>query len=231
MITDIFLLITVYVYVLLIIAVGIKLREAGFKAGLTRKMIHLFAGDSIIILPLFSSRWWPAMIPIGLALGIGLIFTFAKESSISKAMIETGDVKAHAYGPVYYIISILALVLLFWNYQFVAIASTFIMAWGDGMASIIAAKAKNRHRFPFGSRSLEGSTAMFLFSLLGSIVSLAGYNLLGSALPLELGLKACLTASLAATAAEALTEGPIRHYDNFTVPAVASLILWLILGC
>ncbi len=226
---DLTILIAVYIYVLCIIGVGELIRRRGRHPGITRKMIHFLAGDAILILPLFSSPVWPAMIPIGLGLMVAFAFTFLKRSPITTAMIEPGDTAVHAYGPVYYIISILILVLAFWEWKLPAMAATFIMAWGDGAATLVARRFRKRHLFPWGDKSLEGSLGMLMFSLAGSLLSLAACIALGVQIPIMKGLAACIAGSLVGTLVEALTVGSIRPFDNFTVPLISALAIWLII--
>ncbi len=226
---DLAILLAVYIYVLCTIGVGELIRRRGKHPGITRKMIHFLAGDAIIILPMFSSPIWPALIPIGLGLVVALAFTFLKKSPITTAMIEPGDAAVHAYGPVYYIISILILVLAFWEWKLPAMAATFIMAWGDGAATLVAKRFRKRHVFPWGDKSLEGSLGMLLFSLAGSLLSLAACIAFGVQIPPVDGLVACIVGSLVGTLVEAVTVGAMRPFDNFTVPLASALAIWFLI--
>ena len=140
-----------------------------------------------------------------------------------------------AYGPVYYIISILIMVPLFWGdhgeLSFIAATATMVMAWGDGMASFIPRKLKKVHKYPFSEKSLEGSLSMFIFSFLGSILALTVCTVLGG-VPRPLSLYEILAlATIAAavgTVVEAFTLGPLRHFDNFTVPLVVAAVLYFV---
>jgi len=103
-----------------------------------------------------------------------------------------------------------------------------VMAWGDGAASAITPSLKRRHVYPFSDKSLEGSTMMFLFAFLGALIS---YLIATSAGILFASLAAililCLLGAFIGTVAEAFTLGPIRAFDNFTVPFACAIALYL----
>ncbi|RLE80373.1 MAG: hypothetical protein DRJ52_06550 [Thermoprotei archaeon] len=233
---DILLVVAVYIYVMVLIYVSELLRRTkGLSAAFTRRMIHLFAGDAILLLPLFSHWIYPFMIPLGLAILVSLVFTFKKSSFITTSMIEEGDVVLHAYGPVYYILSILIMVPLFWGkggeLSFIAATAAMVMAWGDGTASLIPKKLKKVHKYPFSDKSFEGSLSMFVFSFLGSLLALVLCNLWGGVpRPLmihEVFLLALISA-VTGTVVEAITLGPLRHFDNFTVPFAVAAVLYIV---
>jgi dolichol kinase len=106
-------------------------------------------------------------------------------------------------------------------------AATMVMAWGDGAASAIAPSLKKRHLYPFSDKSFEGSTMMFIFAFLGALVaySLSLYTGIMSASFISvLGL--CILGAFVGAVAEALTVGPIRAFDNFTVPFACAIALF-----
>ena len=125
------LVITIYFYVILLIVVSsILVERKHLGTAFTRRTIHLLAGDAFLLLPLFTSPWYPATIPIGLALITVYSFKFRKESTITRSMVEKEDASLHAYGPVYYILSILILLFWLWERKDVAMSAVMVMAWG-----------------------------------------------------------------------------------------------------
>jgi len=219
------------VFVLVIILIGaveLLRRKLNLGAYTTRRAIHLFAGDSILFVPFFSSVMYPLLLPIGMGVITALSFALRKQSFLTQSMIdEKRYSRLHAYGPVFYIISIAVLLLALWSQRPIIMAATMVMAWGDGAASAITPSLKKRHLYPFSDKSLEGSTMMFIFALLGALVaySLALHaGIMSANLVSVLGL--CVLAALAGTGAEALTVGPIRAFDNFTVPFVCAVALF-----
>lgn len=217
------IVLAVYVYVLaLLIVAEIARRKLSLKSTFTRHIIHLFAGASVLVLPLTSEWYYPFMIPVGLGLVVGLALAFAKKSFISTAMVDEREhTGAHAYGPLYYIISIGVLILVGWSRRDLVMASVMIMAWGDGAASTFAPFIKNRHKYSFSQKSIEGSMLMFLAGFLGASLALLISSTLYVAVPLSRILTTALVGSLVGTVVELLTVGPLQPFDNFTVPFVA----------
>jgi len=227
---DLGLVVAVYVFVILVIAVSELLRKRlNLGAYTTRRAIHLLAGDAILSIPFFSNVVYPLLLPIGMGLMTGLSLATRKESFLTQTMVdEKRYSRVHAYGPVFYIISIGVLLLAFWSQKPIVMAATMIMAWGDGAASAITPSLRKRHVHPFSDKSLEGSTMMFVFAFLGALVSYliatsTGiiYASYGSVMML------CALGAFVGTVAEALTLGPIRPFDNFTVPFASALVLYL----
>jgi len=103
------------------------------------------------------------------------------------------------------------------------------MAWGDGAASALTPSLKKRHLYPFSDKSFEGSAMMFVFAFLGALVAYVialSTGILSASLVSVLTL--CALGAMAGTVAEALTVGPIRAFDNFTVPFACALALFLV---
>jgi len=141
---------------------------------------------------------------------------------------ETRYSRLHAYGPVFYIISIGVLLVALWSQKPIVMAATMIMAWGDGAASAITPSLRKRHRHPFSDKSFEGSTMMFIFAFLGSLLA---YSIATSTEIISANVSSilalCMIGALVGTVAEALTLGPIRAFDNFTVPFACAAALYL----
>jgi len=227
---DLALVVLVYVFVILVIAASELLRrQLNLGAYTTRRAIHLLAGDAILSIPFFSNVIYPLLLPIGMGLMTGLSFATRKQSFLTQTMIdETRYSRLHAYGPVFYIISIGVLLLALWSQKPIVMAATMIMAWGDGAASAITPWLKKRHLYPFSDKSLEGSTMMFVFALLGALFSyfVAWSTGIVSANFASIFIL-CLVGAIVGTVAEALTLGPIRAFDNFTVPFTSAAALYL----
>ena len=227
---DLGLVAAVYVLVILIIGISEFLRKRlNLGAYTTRRAIHLLAGDIILLIPFFSSVIYPLLIPIGLGLMTALSFATRKGSFITQTMVdEKRYSRLHAYGPVFYIISIGVLLLSLWSQKPIVMAATMVMAWGDGAASAITPSLKKRHVYPISDKSLEGSTMMFVFAFLGALLSYMVAMWTGS---ISTNLSSIILLSVigafVGTVAEALTLGPIRAFDNFTVPFTCAAALYL----
>lgn len=227
---DLGLVVVVYVYVILVIAVSELLRKRrNLDAYTTRRAIHLLAGDSILLLPFFSNVIYPLLLPVGMGLMTGLSFALRKQSFLTQSMVdEKRYSRLHAYVPVFYIISIGILLITLWSQKPIVMAAIMVMAWGDGAASAITPSLGKRHLYPFSDKSLEGSTMMFIFAFLGALLS---YSIAASTGIFAAGLNSilllCTLGAFVGTVAEGLTLGPIRAFDNFTVPFACAAVLYL----
>ena len=224
---DLSLVFAIYFYVILLIVISsILVERKSVGTTFTRRSIHLLAGDAFLLLPLFTSPWYPATIPIGLALITVYSFKFRKESTITRSMVEKEDASLHAYGPVYYILSILILLFWLWEHKDVAMSAVMVMAWGDGAASLVPKKLAKVHKYPFSDKSLEGTLTMFAFGFLGSVVAFTIATYLGvRVFTVSQILVLTVFASAAGAITEAMTLGPLRSFDNFTVPLLTALAL------
>jgi len=226
---DLGLVIAVFAYVILLIAIAETLRKKlNLGSYTTRRAIHLLAGDVILSVPWFSSVIYPLMLPIGMGLMTALAFSLGKGSFLTQSMIDKKRYAGlHSYGPVFYIISIGVLLLTLWDQKAIVMAATMIMAWGDGAASAITPSLKNRHVYPFSDKSIEGSTMMFIFAFFGALISYLTATFAG-VVSASVGsmLTLCVVGALVGTIAEAFTLGPIRAFDNFTVPFACAVALY-----
>ncbi|HDD63909.1 MAG: hypothetical protein B6U94_03635 [Thermofilum sp. ex4484_79] len=217
--------------VLFIYIVEIIRRKMNLPTSFTRRMIHFFAGDAVLLIPFFTYQIYP-LIVLFLMATLTTVGIMKKEGFFSTSMVEKGDVVLHAYGPVYYIISVLIMTALFWNeLRYITMVATMVMAWGDGVASLIPKYLKKLHKYPWCDKSIEGSLSMLLFSLFGALLALSIANSFNSTpkvfLPMEI-LMISLLASIVGTVAEAISMGAIRHFDNFSVPFSVALVLYLL---
>ena len=216
----------IYLYVMGVVAFARYLRGRGISPRLTRRLIHLLAGDGIMVIPLFTSVLYPLIICIGLG-ALTFYGLYRGLEAFRETMRDDLGDGLRVYGPFYYIVSIALLLLLFWNEKWVVIAGTLVMAWGDGMASMVASMVRRRHLI-FGSKSVEGLLGMYSFSALGITAALLVSSLLeGVAYDLSWAACTVLAGAAVASIVELATQGPISAFDNFTVPLLTSTFLYL----
>jgi dolichol kinase len=179
------------------------------------------------VLAIFDN-WYIGVIPFATFIVINYIIWRYK-------LLGAIDGAESSPGTVYFALSVSILFLAFWrtgspaDRGYIAAAGTMAMTWGDALAAIIG-KAWGRHRYTIagGTRSWEGSLAMFVAS--ATAMALVLLLIPGSALspltaPLAVptALAAALAAALLATAAEAIS--PIGT-DNISVPLIAGLTVF-----
>ncbi len=183
---------------------------------LVRKVVHIGTGHVLLI------AWW-LQIPTWLCVSAGVTFTaIALASHQTNILPMLNDVGRKTYGVFYYALSITVLVGLLWDrYPQYAVIGVMVMSWGDGMAALVG-KRFGKHTFIYmgNKRSLEGSLAMFVTSLLVMLGIFASGHSLS---PRDIGV-AIPVAAIAALL-EAFSPGGT---DNLSVPlASASLSYFL----
>jgi phytol kinase len=210
-----------YAYVLAVLgAAEIARRCFDVSAYLTRKLVHVGVGTWVLpTVFLFHSWIWAVLPP----------FTFLVVNAIamkrgSFRSIEGNDPRN--YGPVFFPVAFLIVLPLYWDVhlRFAAAAGILCMAWGDPVASAYGRAFGRRHYSIMGStRSLEGSGAMFVASLLAAAFALsvtAGFGPGGVAL-----------VSVCTAAAAAMTEAvSFWGADDLTIPLVAAGVAALVGG-
>ena len=152
------------------------------SSNITRKAIHIFSG------PLYLESWnfysntnighySSTIVPLFILLGLylnknkkigGLISRDSKELKITSNV-------GISNGPCIYICVLLILNLIGWKdiHSILAITN---MAYGDGFSDIVGRRYGKRKWYFNKNKSLVGTCAFFLFSILGSMIHLHSYN-------------------------------------------------------
>ncbi|MCS6882848.1 MAG: phosphatidate cytidylyltransferase [Oscillochloridaceae bacterium] len=212
---------------LLVLAEVIR-RWRGYPQDFTRKIVHIGAGMWVFgVLALFDT-WYIGIIPFASFIVINYFLWRYK-------VLQAMDAPDSSPGTVYFALSITLLFLALWRTNspddkgYIAAAGTMAMTWGDSMAAIIG-KRFGRHRYNVagGTRSWEGSAAMFVAAAISMFLTLVLVP--GSALgpltpPLTSGaaIAATLTGALVAAVAEAFSPAGT---DNLSVPLLAGAVVF-----
>jgi uncharacterized protein (TIGR00297 family) len=183
---------------------------------ITRKLVHILTGILIFFtLPLFQSG-----IP---ALLLAVVFIVVNFAAVQFGLLQgMHGTHRRTYGTVYYPLSFLVLVLLFWDSaQFIISVSILILALSDAIAAIIGENLPRPHEYRLTSdnKSYEGSAAMFVTTLIISVAAMRYFHLTA------LGTNSVLIGiaiALFTTGWEAISS---RGFDNLTVPLSAALML------
>ncbi|MEO8503111.1 MAG: DUF92 domain-containing protein [Acidobacteriota bacterium] len=193
---------------------------AGLSRGeLVRKTVHMSVGAlAFAVRPLgpgLSAACAALAVLLNLTLlpKIGRIMWRSHEESSGKAP-----------GFVFYPLAVLVLVLVFWRRIEVAAAVWGILAFGDGMASIVGMSI-GRAKLPWNPRkSWAGTVAYWIFGAAAATV------LLQWTVPGRYSLEFAIAVSIAAALASALMESlPQGLDDNLGVPLVTGLFLLCLL--
>lgn len=187
-----------------------------------RKLLHLAVGGFAWLLRFLT---WPQAAALALA---ALVFNWLVLPRIGGRRLWREGEQAQGYtlGMLLYPLSVLGLILAFRHEPWIAAAVWAILAYGDGMASLVG-QAAGGPRLPWNARKgWAGLAAFVFFGTLGAS-ALAGWTLglppRGWLSPWILGLT--LPAVLVCALVESL---PTTLDDNFTVPLAGGVVLGLL---
>ncbi len=208
-----FALIIIYIIFIFCISLVFKKLNPSNKE-LLRKIIHIGIGP---------------IIPLAIFLGIsqtyaitfaGVITFLILLNYIYKLFPIIEDVDRRSLGTLFYCLSLLTLIIIFWDKNPSAlIAGFFIMSFGDGFAGLIGKSFKSKEWIILNQKkSLIGTLTMFLISLI--VVTLLGIYY-GYGLHFQY-----LIVALIATFLEQIS---IFGIDNLIVPLSSSIIYSLLI--
>ena len=219
-----------YLYIIAIILVTGKIKDR-IPPNLSRKFLHIMIGNFIFVIPFFTLQTFPLCFPFFVAAPFVLVtFLFSPASPVDLSGKFSGLTEVtgggHKFGLVLYAVSYSVLALFFSANPYIIAAGILPMAYGDAVASLAGQKF-GRHKYSiFGTKSLEGSTAMFAVCLFGMLGLFSFFSYL---YPISLfnWMLASLCTATVATACEALTPS---GFDNLTVPLFSAATFLLVMG-
>ena len=217
--TDIIALIAVYVYVIAIFIISEKVLKS--RPEFSRKFLHIMVGNMIFAMPFFSNPW-VMIIGVTLPASIGtFLLTEYSPIKIENCMTESG----HALGLFFYSAIWTVLLIVFGNQLWIVALDIVPLVYGDGFAALIGIKFGKVKFSIFGStKSLEGSLSMFVVTTVMSVFVWMVFTSIGYNMP-EFNIVNIILISAVATLCEAFSYGGI---DNLTVPAVTSILYYLV---
>ncbi len=156
-----FVLILIYIIIIFLISVIYQKINQNNKEVL-RKIIHIGIGPLIPIAKVLDVEKTSALY----FTGVISLLTFINYQFKLLPTIE--DVDRKSYGTIFYCLSLLILINLFWDKDPTSLfAGFFIMTFGDGFAGLIGKKVKSKSwLFLNQKKSLIGTLTMFLTSLI-----------------------------------------------------------------
>jgi dolichol kinase len=194
---------------------------------LSRKLVHVGATFYMAPWPYYdTSHWsWTLAMLVPVAFTVILIVKGAiikdRNDPDVRAMSRTGDPAELVKGPLYYVLSMSLLGLLFFRTR-VAVLSGAVLGFGDGFAQYFGERWGTVKYKTYGrTKSYVGSIAMFATSILGGIL----LHTLIIGVPSSYVTTVLVIASLVSTVTEAFSPS---DFDNFTVPAAAFIVLTLL---
>lgn len=192
---------------------GVTLRE------LSRKVVHMGVG-LIAFAVVFLGPVYSALCAVAAILMNVFLLPRAGGKFLWRQHEEE---RGGSLGIVLYPTAVLFLILAFWNHLEVAAGVWAILAFGDGMASLVGMTVGGA-RLPWNARkSWSGSAAYWIFGTAGA-TTLVAWTLhhQGGSYDLVYVLVAAAVASLVGAVVE---SQPIGLDDNISVPLLAALVL------
>ncbi|HTX17664.1 MAG TPA: DUF92 domain-containing protein [Bacteroidota bacterium] len=189
----------------------------------TRKLVHIATGILIYFAPQLFNSGIPAIL-------LAVVFIIINYSAIRFGLLKgMHGTNRRSYGTVYYPLSFLLLVLIFWETlpQIISIA-ILVLALSDAAAAIVGEnlRAPRTYYLTSDKKSLEGSAAMFLVTVVVIAVSLFSSGQGAGMIP---GVGAVLSVlivaavvSLFATVWEAISS---KGLDNLAIPMSVAFVL------
>jgi phytol kinase len=247
---DIIALVITFVLIMLLIRINDVLRKREtIPIYVSRKVIHTFAGPLFLVCwLLFSnaiySRYLAAVVPIIFVLLFAGIGSGAiKNEEFVRTMSRSGKASELLKGTLFYALVMVVSSILMWYVpvngagvpQYAIFVPTVFLifgplAGGDGCADMVGRKwGKHKYKV-FAEKSVEGSLAMFFFSILFTYGLLGIYWLVlnpvyPAAISLIKPLIPILIVSLVATIVEAISP---KNVDNLLIPIVSFIVIYIL---
>lgn len=192
------------------------------RGELLRKAVHMSVGLCSFLLRWLGPLWGAAIAAAGFLFNLLLLPRLG-----GRHLLREGErARGRSVGVLLYPLTVMILILVFWRRLEVAAATWGILAFGDGMASVVG-MALGRRRLPWNpAKSWAGTLGHWLFG------TAAAALLLQWTAPGRYGWGFAIACAAAAAGLSALLESmPQGLDDNLGVPMVTGLfLLGLVLG-
>ncbi len=244
---DIIALILTFLAILILIRVNDILRKREIiPIYISRKVIHIFAAPIFLVCWLlfsgdYYSRYFAMVVPLlfvllFIAIGTGMI----KNEEFVNTMSREGKPSELLRGTLFYAVVMVLSSIFFWyvpvNNTLQPVWTIFVptailifgpLAGGDGFADLIGRRFGKRKFHIFAEKSLLGTLAMFVFSLLGTLGLLFVFWLVLDPIYASVNVTALIIPILAVCLVCTIVEvfSP-RNLDNLLIPLFAVITLF-----
>lgn len=224
-------LLLVYAYVGSVVLIAVRsayLKERGSE----RKFIHIMIGNIVFFWWIFQDRFVMAFLAAAPFILI-LLYSSLRAASAdgngpnARSALANASSNGHRFGLVYYAVSWTLLAFFLFDHRLIASIAIVAMAYGDGMGGLIG-KRYGRVRLLRG-KTLEGSLAVLVFTVLAILVVIGFYGLLSSLgwipvsfVPLTMALTIALLTGIYVSFVELMTPG---EFDNLVIPLTVGILL------
>ena len=185
----------------------------------SRQIVHIAMGSLALLLRYLTS--WQAMVLAGGAVAFNLYAL----PRLGRRLYRAGEVRRRLRsGIVLYPLAVLLLIIVFPDRRDIVAAAWGVLAFGDGMATLVGRRSSGP-RIPWNrEKSVAGSIAFIVFG--GAAASVLCWWCRSTVIPPPYPWFSTWMPWLAAIMAAAAETIPIKLDDNISVPAVASATLW-----
>ncbi len=185
----------------------------------SRQIVHLAMGTLALSLRYLSA--WQAMVLAGGAVAFNLYAL----PRLGGMLYRPGEVRRRLRsGIVLYPLAVLLLIVVFPDRRDIIAAAWGVLAFGDGMATLVGRRSPGL-RIPWNrEKSIAGSIAFVVFG--GAAASFLSWWCRGTVIPPPYPWFVIWIPWLAAVTAAAVETLPIRLDDNISVPFSAAALLW-----
>jgi phytol kinase len=201
---------------LVVLLAEIADRVFGAEPEIVRKVVHIGAGNIILL------AWW-LQIPAWVGISASILFSaIALLSHRVPIMPTVNSIGRKSLGTFFYANSFGILIWLFWQSQpYYAALGILVMTWGDGLAALVGQRW-GRHTYELWGmkKSWEGSLAMAAVSY-----GVSSLILIGVQGAIWQTWVVALAVAIAATILEAFSKYGI---DNLTVPLGSAMLAFLL---
>ncbi|HEY3419193.1 MAG TPA: hypothetical protein VGK23_01405 [Methanomassiliicoccales archaeon] len=232
--SDLIGLLLVYLYIGSVVMIAIRSKFLN-ERGWNRKFIHIMIGNIVLIWWMFNDKFVMAFLAAAPFIPI-LLYSSIKGNSIAqkegarsvRSALAEASLNGHRFGLVYYAISWTLLAFLMFDHRLIASIAIVAMAYGDGMGGLIGKRFGKRKLF--GHKTLEGSSAVMVFTSISIMAIIGFYGLLSSSgwFPIDhVSITGALLIAISIGAyvslVELMTPG---EFDNLIIPlSVATILL------
>lgn len=195
------------------------MNRAGHSSEDSRQIVHVTMGSLALLLRYLTP--WQATIVAGAAVAFNL-FALPR---LAGTLYRPGEVRRRlSSGIVLYPVGVLLMIVTFPDRRDIVAAAWGVLAFGDGMATLVGRHVASP-RIPWNpEKSVAGSCAFVLCG--GAAGALLCWWCRPVVIPPAYDWFSIWMPWLAAVAAAAVETIPIGLDDNLSVPATASIVLW-----
>ncbi|MDH4063161.1 MAG: hypothetical protein OEW19_02080, partial [Acidobacteriota bacterium] len=208
---------------LLVLLLLVLQRTTNLSPESIRKLFHLGAGAAALSLPwLFDAVWPVAVLASGLAVSLALLRTLPALRAGPGRLLQA--VSRPSRGEFWFLLGVLTTFSVARTSAVVYTIGILVLALADTAAALVGV-AHGRHTFevPGGSKSLEGSAALFVTALICVHLPLWLFTDAGWLVAFLVAFNVSMPLMLA-------EGGTTRGFDNFVLPVLVVVMLDVFLG-